>query len=215
MEKHRDRTEFGRRLVESRKRAGLTQVQVCAQLGISQGTLSELEREAYSSTYTAQLASLYRVDPYWLATGEAAPYGAAIARATALQQPTGSLDQRLIQSVRQTPLLMSWERVAKMEQIPDEFELELPDAAMAPMAPAGTRIRLRKAAQAVPGEGVLIRDRRGHTHFRECRLRADGGWNGYAYNPAFPTLHDADDGLQVLAVTAGVTIGWQQLVRPA
>jgi transcriptional regulator with XRE-family HTH domain len=72
--KERSRTEFGRRMLQARKAAGLTQVQVRAALGISQGTLSELEIEANSSGWTAQLAALYRCNARWLATGEGEPY---------------------------------------------------------------------------------------------------------------------------------------------
>jgi transcriptional regulator with XRE-family HTH domain len=72
----RERTAFGRRMLRARKDAGLTQTDVCAQLGMSQSTLSELETDANSSGRIAELASLYGADAHYLATGEyAAPVG--------------------------------------------------------------------------------------------------------------------------------------------
>lgn len=66
----RERTPFGERLHEARKAAGLTQEKAAEVVGISQGTLAELERSALSSKHLVPLAVLYGVDPRWLASGE-------------------------------------------------------------------------------------------------------------------------------------------------
>jgi transcriptional regulator with XRE-family HTH domain len=66
----RDRTPFGARLRWAREAAGLQQQDVVQRVGIKQGTLSGLEREANASRHTATLAKLYGVNPHWLATGE-------------------------------------------------------------------------------------------------------------------------------------------------
>ena len=63
------RTEFGQRMYEARIAAGLSQVAVCKELGISQGTLSEAERLAYGSSHTVRFAALYNVSAHWLAIG--------------------------------------------------------------------------------------------------------------------------------------------------
>lgn len=74
MEKpERKRTEFGKRMHAARKATKpkeLTQAFVCEQLGISQGTLSELETKANGSSKTTEFAKLYGVNAHWLATGE-------------------------------------------------------------------------------------------------------------------------------------------------
>lgn len=67
------RTPFGERIHGARKAAGLTQKQVEKELGLGQSTLSELETQSHRSSYTAELARLYGVDPYWLATGVGSP----------------------------------------------------------------------------------------------------------------------------------------------
>lgn len=65
----RERTPFAARMVQAREAAGLTQVAACEKLGIRQSTLAEIETTANSSRLTAQLATVYGVDPHHLATG--------------------------------------------------------------------------------------------------------------------------------------------------
>ena len=56
-------------MYEARTAAGLSQVAVCKELDISQGTLSEAERLAYGSSHTVRFAALYNVSAHWLANG--------------------------------------------------------------------------------------------------------------------------------------------------
>jgi transcriptional regulator with XRE-family HTH domain len=67
---NRDRTPFGHRLLTARKAAGMTQPQVAERLGMSQGTIAELEKKGQGSSRTIEFAALYGVDAGWLATGE-------------------------------------------------------------------------------------------------------------------------------------------------
>lgn len=69
------RTDFGKRLYDSRKAAKLTQSALAEKVGISQGTLAELEKIGQGSAYTPQLAKACGVSPDWLASGasDAAP----------------------------------------------------------------------------------------------------------------------------------------------
>lgn len=63
-------TTFGERLKESRKDAKLSQAAAASVIGVSQGLISDLENNVYdASAKTIELAYLYRVNPYWLATG--------------------------------------------------------------------------------------------------------------------------------------------------
>lgn len=68
--KSKERTPFGQRLYDARKRAKLTQEQVAKAIGIGQSTLAELERSAQGSSRAVELAGLYRCDALWLTTGE-------------------------------------------------------------------------------------------------------------------------------------------------
>ena len=64
------RSDFGNRLVQSRKRAKLTQVKLARLVGMAQCTLSEAERVGLGSGHTAQLAQVLSVNAVWLATGQ-------------------------------------------------------------------------------------------------------------------------------------------------
>jgi transcriptional regulator with XRE-family HTH domain len=64
-------TTFGKRLVEARKEAKLSQVKAAGKVRMSQSNLSELENDAYpTSSFTPQLAQLYGVTAMWLAEGK-------------------------------------------------------------------------------------------------------------------------------------------------
>lgn len=69
----RERTPFGQRMYEARRRSGLTQGLVCAGLGITQGTLSGLESTGQGSRRVAEFARIYHCDAEWLATGKGSP----------------------------------------------------------------------------------------------------------------------------------------------
>lgn len=64
------RTAFGARLLAARKHAKMAQIPAAKAVGMSQGTLAELELDGQGSSYTAQLAAVYGVNPNWLATGK-------------------------------------------------------------------------------------------------------------------------------------------------
>lgn len=66
------RSEFGQRLFEARKRAGLTQADAAKGI-MGQSTLAELEKVGQGSAHTTALAKRYGVDPDWLATGLGEP----------------------------------------------------------------------------------------------------------------------------------------------
>lgn len=62
---------FGERLKACRKEAKLSQIAAAKKVGVSQGLISDLENNVYdSSAKTIELAYIYRVNPYWLATGK-------------------------------------------------------------------------------------------------------------------------------------------------
>ena len=63
-------TDFGKRLVQARKHAKLTQAQLAKAVGVSQATIAEAEKKGYGSSYTYQIATRCGVDPGWLATGD-------------------------------------------------------------------------------------------------------------------------------------------------
>lgn len=65
-----DMSDFGDRVRKARKHAKLSQEQLAGDIGIKQGSLSELERVGNSSTFTVQIAQRCGVRADWLATGD-------------------------------------------------------------------------------------------------------------------------------------------------
>jgi transcriptional regulator with XRE-family HTH domain len=63
------RTEFGVRVLRARKAAKLTQHQLAAAVGCTQGNIVEAEHRASGSALTVAIATVCRVDARWLADG--------------------------------------------------------------------------------------------------------------------------------------------------
>lgn len=193
----RARTSFGLRLYQARTAAGLTQKQVQAALGISQSTLSELEREAHSSGFTPVLATLYKADPHYLATGE-----------LKVAEPLGlhfhiSRDR----NTRSVPTL-NWNALMNEPTLPQEFEVAMPDSSMEPRLRCGDIVSFSRSLAARPGDGVLVRDAEGALYVRIYRARRGDVWEAHASSDAYQPLESAADGLQVLAVLTGVRQRW-------
>lgn len=188
----RERTPFGLRLYEARTKAGLTQVQVREALGISQGALSDLEREGERSAYVPALARLYGVDPYFLATGE---------------EPTNP-PKLVAHSVSYMPFddaLLDREQIMTMGQLPARFVFALEDDAMGEFGRAGTHVVFHAGSEAKMGAGVLVRDREGQLHVRrKAQGRSQAHWLAVAPNGVYRTLDSEADGLELLAVWRGV-----------
>lgn len=99
--------------------------------------------------------------------------------------------------------LLSWEDVVK-ETVPEIFRAVLPDDALAPDYPAGTEVVWTTRRRAAPGRLILVRDRHGQLHARQCHQgRAPGLWLAAAINPAYVTFSSSEDGLELVAVYKG------------
>lgn len=62
---------IGTRIKEARRDAKMTQKELCAKVGIKQGTLSELETgESAGTTLIASFAAALNINPLWLETGK-------------------------------------------------------------------------------------------------------------------------------------------------
>lgn len=63
-------TDYGLRLRQARKHAGLTQEELSKRTGIPQSTISTAERMGSGSSDTPTYAKACGVDAHWLATGD-------------------------------------------------------------------------------------------------------------------------------------------------
>ena len=190
----RPRSEFGLRLREARKDARMTQGQAAESLGISQGTLSQAEKEGEGSVYVAALAALYGVNPLWLATGEGPKKPEPpMAHGVSLQSFT-------------VPTLTREELLSA--KTPEQFAYELPDDAMGNFGRAGTLVLFKaitSADQAKPGAGVLCQDKAGGLHVRRKRQgKSPSHWIASAPNDAYASYDSEADGLSAIGVWIGV-----------
>lgn len=191
----RERTAFGLRLYEARKAAKLTQVNVRAALGISQGLLSDLERGGERSAYVPALAQLYGCDPYYLATGEQPPKRGVDGGVTGSRFEPQAFDDRLL----------TREQIMSMGELPARFVFALEDDAMGDFGRAGTQVVFESAREARPGAGVLVRDRDGQLSVRrKAQGRSQAHWLAVAPNGVYRSLDSEADGLELLAVWRGV-----------
>lgn len=107
-------------------------------------------------------------------------------------------------ATRMAPPQIGWEALMTSGSLPGEFETVLPDNAMAPAAPRGSRCIFVSGIAPEPGDWVLVRDADGAVYCREYRVLRAGHWEAHALNAAFLPLDSARDGLQVLAVFDGM-----------
>lgn len=100
--------------------------------------------------------------------------------------------------------LMSWEALMKDNNTPEVFRAALADNALAPDFPQGTEIVWTTRRKVMPGRLVLVRDRHGTVHARQCHQgRAPGLWIAAAIDPAYVSFDSVEDGLAVVAVYKG------------
>lgn len=114
----------------------------------------------------------------------------------------------LAQPVSQPPSanslpLLSWEAIVQ-GRVPDVFRALLADDALAPDYPAGTEIVWTKHRRAAPGRLILVQDRHGQVHARQCRQgRSPDQWLAAPINSAYLTFDSAEEGLTLIAVYKG------------
>lgn len=85
-------------------------------------------------------------------------------------------------------------------EVPEWFTLEMPDEALFPGTPKGTRLIFERASEGVPGKAVLLEDRDGERHVRRFATVRGGHWIARATGEGFVDLDSDRDGLRVLAV---------------
>jgi SOS-response transcriptional repressor LexA len=107
--------EFKDRLKAARRHGKLTQIELAQAVGISQTSITDLERgKSQSTSFIAELAKACGVDPLWLATGRGEMFGnASMANVSATIQP--------YKEAKEYPLI-SWVVAGKWEESCDNFQ---------------------------------------------------------------------------------------------
>jgi transcriptional regulator with XRE-family HTH domain len=122
------RSEFGKRLVQAREDAGLSQEELCRLAGMAQSTLATAESSGSGSRNTAQLARACGVSAYWLATGEGKATESADARDVAERFDTLPMATEQQLYMRQRAYMLCLAAIA--------FAADLPEPPTAPAQPA-------------------------------------------------------------------------------
>lgn len=204
-------TDFGRRIKAARKHAKLTQVKLAKLIGISQGSLSEMESEGMSSTYTVQIARACGVDAGWLATGD----GAMLVDSQNVTAVT----------IRAKVPLISWVQAGEFQGVEDVFYageadefIDVHEASVSGNAfslrvegdsmrsphlgetsfPPGTIIIVDPNRGAHAGDFVIAKDvSTQKATFKQ--LAHDGGrWFLKPLNPSYPTIEIDDPNLRII-----------------
>lgn len=113
-------SDYGLRLREARKHAGLTQVGLSKLTGIPQSTISTAERLGHGSAETPIYAKACGVDAHWLATGEGVMLPAAAAQ---VLRVSGQAADRVeaMASMGAVPLI-SWVQAGSWSDVADPFQ---------------------------------------------------------------------------------------------
>jgi hypothetical protein len=98
------------------------------------------------------------------------------------------------------PPLTQWEDLMKMQEMPEQFRLAVPDDALGERLPKGTELIMQRASVAKPGQVVLVRDGAGQLYLRRYSQGAAGAWRARAPNEDYPSLDSQGDQLQLLGV---------------
>lgn len=128
-------------------------------------------------------------------------------------RPGGALAQEMILRPYIVAPLVPWEQIVSKADLPIEFQTVLVDDAMAPKAPAGSKVKFRRDTKPTPGDAVLVVDDRGELYCRVYHAGLHGIWQAVATNPVYPPLQSQENGLRILAVFAGMDGSWSQIAR--
>lgn len=201
---------FAERLVNSRKKSGLSQVAAAKAVSIAQPSLSALERgEHHASTYTPKLAKLYGVSALWLAEGKGSPeigfsnvMPADIGtkripvlnyvQAGLFTDPGHSLDTTAIEHI-----------LTHITPRGDAFALEIRGDSMLPEFKGGDYIIIDCGLSPRPGDYVVARNGDGEATFKQYRLIATVPVDVFELvplNPMHPPIRSDQRHIEIIGV---------------
>lgn len=168
------------------------------------GQVINRQSKGFGIENNSKVARCLGVSSDWLATGDgnmipAAAFGETLTAQSMSYMPV-------------TVPYLTREELMQSQELPASFWLELPDDALAPTAPKGTRaiFEIREPAW---GDAVLLFDGKGEPHVRVYRQSFEHDWEGHAANPHFAPLTSSTPGVRVVAVLESLGGGWARLSR--
>jgi SOS-response transcriptional repressor LexA len=203
------RSEFGERLHQARKRAGLTQSQLSKKAGMAQATLAELERVGTGSSYTPAIADLCGVSVNWLAYGRGDMLPAvnvATAELGIKRVPLISYVQAGIWTEASDPYITG--EGSEMLQTDSDisrtaFALEIKGDSMLPEFKPGDRVIIDPEVAPQPGDFVVAKNGDNEATFKKYRPRgldADGRtiFELVPLNEDYPTLRSDQQQVRII-----------------
>jgi transcriptional regulator with XRE-family HTH domain len=188
---------FAERLKSARLAVGLSQTELARLAKISTGAIGNYEagtrdnpRELFA------LSAALGVNPEWLQSGRGRrDFREAVAHSLSQRQPNNDSHD--------DPQRVAWGSM-KTADLPEVFQVEVPDDAMADRVLKGHLVKFSRAEAPRAGDGVLVEDAAGQWHFRQYSPGAQGRFAAVAKNSAYQTLDSERDGLKVIAVLVGI-----------
>lgn len=213
-------TDFGNRLRAAQKHAKKTQQQVAKEVGMGQGTLSELMKIGTGSAFTTQIAKACGVDAHWLATGEGEMLLAPIATGkpvTALGNvtpaPIGARSVPVISPVQAG----MWAEIVDqfipgdadewlltdMELSPSSFALTIRGDSMRPEFSPGDRVIIDPNVAPHPGDFVVAKNGEQEATFKKYRPRGMDAAGNMVFelvplNDDYPTLRSDVEHIRIV-----------------
>lgn len=198
-------------MYRARVYAGLTQMAVRDALGVSQGTLSELEASASSSGRVVEFAALYQVDASWLATGNGIEPPSSLATIDLRPDPD-RIAEVLAHAASPTAVTFPSQRARQfvpwreldMHQLQAAFCVDAPDDSMAPIIKRGARVDFDRDIEPRTDDVVLLKDGGGVWYIRTYQQGPRSRWGARAENTSYLPMDSERDELEVIAVLTAV-----------
>lgn len=178
---------------ERRLALRLTEEALAKTVGVTRGAVQQWEREggtAPKRSIRNKVAEALNISVYHLTAAEATP-----------SLPAG-VAQSLSLLPFENPPSLDWEEIVTKQKLPARFVCAVPDDALSPATPRGTRLIFDTQAPPKPGWGVLLEDAKGNRYVRRYIAGAGDRWMAASSNPAYAQLSSVDDGLKILAVAS-------------
>lgn len=184
--------------------AGISRAELSERSGIAASTLSRYlsspsspGHKRISEINARKLERAGRKPENWLD-------GRAVAAPPPQPHPSArGLAHDMIHGPWTLPPTLSWEEIMRSSEFPGSFVVAMPDDALAPNVPRGTRLIFEPDAEPVPLRGVLVQDATGRRYIRRYAEAPGGAWRAEALREGYVSLESERDGLALLAVMVG------------
>lgn len=179
-------TEFGSRLRAAYKHSGKTQKQIAKEVGMGQGTLSDLMKEGRGSVFAMQLAHACGVNPDWLVTGAGAMLLSAPEPSNVAPAPSMRASRKIavVGEVKggdcgyleelQYPVGYGEGTVDFPTTDPMAYALRVRGDSMHPRYRAGEFVVVEPSVEALPGDDVVVAMVDGRKLLKELGWWRDG-----------------------------------------